>query len=65
MSNSDYTKNLSVEYYNYRNWHYDNQTRDKNVEHGILVPYRYLINMNIIMCITTLTIVTFPAPPPL
>ena len=44
---NDDTKNLSVEYYNYRNWNYDNQTRDQNIEHGIHVPYRYLINMNI------------------
>lgn len=45
----DFSKNLSAEYYNNRNWHYDNQCRDhsKKVIHGIHVPDRYLISLNI------------------
>lgn len=46
-NSNDYTKNLSVEYYNYRNWQYNNQTRCESIEHGIHVPIKYLINLNI------------------
>lgn len=45
--NTDYSKNLSAEYYNYRNWHYNNQTRVKGVDHSFDIPYKYLINLNV------------------
>jgi hypothetical protein len=45
--NTDYSKNLSAEYYNYRNWHYNNQTRVKGVDHSFDIPYKYLVNLNI------------------
>jgi len=41
MEDKNLTNNQSVEYYNYRNWHFDNQTYCSGIDHGVELPHLY------------------------